>query len=55
MPRGVVGGKLRLNAARLAGLGWRGRAQGEGAMKKIAVLGSGQVGETLSNGFLKHG
>jgi 8-hydroxy-5-deazaflavin:NADPH oxidoreductase len=24
-------------------------------MKKIAVLGSGQVGETLSNGFLKHG
>lgn len=24
-------------------------------MKKIAVLGSGQVGETLANGFLKHG
>jgi predicted dinucleotide-binding enzyme len=25
------------------------------AMKKIAILGSGQVGETLANGFLKHG
>lgn len=25
------------------------------AMSKVAVLGSGQVGETLSNGFLKHG
>jgi predicted dinucleotide-binding enzyme len=24
-------------------------------MQKIAVLGSGQVGETLANGFLKHG
>jgi predicted dinucleotide-binding enzyme len=24
-------------------------------MKKIAVLGSGQVGEVLANGFLKHG
>jgi predicted dinucleotide-binding enzyme len=24
-------------------------------MKKVAVLGSGQVGEVLSNGFLKHG
>ncbi len=24
-------------------------------MSKIAVLGSGQVGETLANGFLKHG
>ncbi len=24
-------------------------------MKKIAVLGSGQVGETLADGFLKHG
>ena len=24
-------------------------------MNKIAVLGSGQVGETLANGFLKHG
>lgn len=24
-------------------------------MKKIGVLGSGQVGETLANGFLKHG
>jgi hypothetical protein len=26
-----------------------------GIMKKVAVLGSGQVGEVLSNGFLKHG
>jgi predicted dinucleotide-binding enzyme len=25
------------------------------AMKKIGVLGSGNVGETLANGFLKHG
>jgi predicted dinucleotide-binding enzyme len=25
------------------------------AMKKVAVLGSGQVGDVLSNGFLKHG
>jgi hypothetical protein len=24
-------------------------------MKKVAVLGSGSVGETLANGFLKHG
>jgi predicted dinucleotide-binding enzyme len=24
-------------------------------MKKVGVLGSGQVGETLANGFLKHG
>src|SRR6185369_362121 len=24
-------------------------------MKKIGVLGSGMVGETLANGFLKHG
>ena len=24
-------------------------------MKKVAVLGSGQVGETLGNGFLQHG
>src|SRR5690348_13748062 len=24
-------------------------------MKKIAILGSGQVGEVLANGFLKHG
>ena len=24
-------------------------------MKKVAVLGSGAVGETLANGFLKHG
>jgi predicted dinucleotide-binding enzyme len=24
-------------------------------MKKVAVLGSGQVGETLANGFLQHG
>src|SRR3954466_8598976 len=24
-------------------------------MKKVAVLGSGQVGEVLANGFLKHG
>ena len=25
------------------------------AMKKIGVLGSGQVGEVLAGGFLKHG
>ena len=24
-------------------------------MKRIGVLGSGQVGEVLANGFLKHG
>ncbi len=33
----------------------RGRCGKVRAMKKISVLGSGVVGDTLANGFLKHG
>lgn len=38
-------------------MSWKGGASRPttNAMSKIAVLGSGQVGETLANGFLKHG
>ncbi len=33
----------------------RGSALRLAAMQKIGILGSGIVGETLANGFLKHG
>jgi predicted dinucleotide-binding enzyme len=39
----------------LAGLEAAQRSRYPDAMKKVAVIGSGVVGEVLANGFLKHG